>query len=75
MKSPDPIITVDQWTEAIFVASIVWRGCVIRPAEDANSVRTYTTNADALRGARRALRRLGYVDLWTDTDKRRKAAK
>ena len=47
-----------------YVPLIVWKGCNITPAQD-----RYTSRAHALRGARRALRRLGYRDLFTDIDK------
>lgn len=75
MKSPDPTITVAPYGTSIFCPVINWRGCLIRPTNASGNAIHYTTHADAMRGARRALRRLGYVDLWTDTDKQRRAAK
>jgi hypothetical protein len=42
-------------------ASIHWRGCIIRTPH------TYTNRTDALRGAVRALRRIGYRGAWQKT--------
>lgn len=42
-------------------ASIHWKDCIIRPAH------TYTNRTDALRGAVRALRRIGYRGGWQKT--------
>ena len=63
MKTPKITITV--YPDGNAVPEILWRGCIIRPGY------TYTNATDAMRGARRALRRLGWVDLWTDTDRRK----
>ena len=69
MKAPE--IIIDGEAPKV-IAEIHWQGMVMFPEMANGVVQTYTTRTDAERGARRALRRLGWVDLWTDADKRRK---
>jgi hypothetical protein len=56
-----------------YATRISWCGCIIIPDTAADG--SYTTHTDAVRGARRALRRLGYIDLFTEPARKPKNPK